>query len=396
MTMFATTTKHARGGQFSSMAVPCLFAAAFFWSQASRAQDIPTLRIDEDVTSFAFSSSGRIAYGARHVFSVKKIQLQRDDIWIAELDGKKRRILLGEKFARGTGPFSYTVRALRWAPDGNKLAVELGTSEMINDDGDTREGVMTLLLDDAGREIQIEGGDSTLPGASNAAWMADGATVVYLTEEQSDRKTTSATAPVTKVFAANLVKPSAGGKSSLFAGHTFSDVVWDPVRSAGVAIEHSANPGNPGGPAPLVALDPIRNVLRALAILEGYAGGLTVSPSGKKVAYWVNNEQLEVRDLDSPGRAARVRIALGTVAWGANEARVVVKRGPLRRSGDLVLMTLPAMNNVAAGSAPRVTEVVPQAILHGLEFRGFDTAPDGRSLAVVEPGKRNLYVYPLP
>ena len=396
MKIFATTTTHARGGRLSPVVIPCLFAAAFFWPLASRAQDNPSLRIDEDVTSFAFSSSGRIAYGARHVFSVKKIQLQRDDIWIAEPDGKKRRILLGEKFVRGTGPFSYTVRGLRWAPDGNKLAVDLGTSEMINDDGDTREGVMTLLLDDTGREIQIEGGDSTIPGASNPAWMADGATVVYLTGEQSDQKPSSPSAPAPKVLAANLVKPLVGGKSSLFAGHMFSAVVWDPNRSAGVAIEHAANAGNTTGPAPLVVLDPMRNVLRTVATLEGYAGGLTLSPSGKKVAYWVNNEQLEVRDMDFPDRAARVRIALGTAVWGANEARVVVKRGPLRRSGDLVLVTLPPLNAVAAGSAPKLTEVVPQSILHGLQFRGFDTTPDGRSLAVVEPGKRNLYVYPLP
>jgi dipeptidyl aminopeptidase/acylaminoacyl peptidase len=396
MTIFATTTKRAPGGWLSPLPIPCLCAAAFFWPLASRAQEKPTLRIDEDVTSFAFSGSGRIAYGARHVFSVKKIQLQRDDIWIAEPDGKKRRILLGEKFVRGTGPFSYTVRALRWAPDGSKLAVELGTSEMINDDGDTREGVLTLLLDDTGREIQIEGGDSTIPGASNPAWMADGATVVYLTGEQSDQKPSSDAAPATKVLAANFVNPSAGGKSSLFAGHLFSAAVWDPDRNAGVAIEHAANHGNLAGPAPLVALDPIRNVLRTLATLEGYAGGLTVSPSGKRLAYWVNNEQLEVRDMDSPDHAARVRIALGTVVWGANEARVVVKRGPLRRSGDLVLVTLPSLNHVAAGSAPKLTEVVPQSILHGLEFRGFDTSPDGRSLAVVEPGRRNLYMYPLP
>jgi hypothetical protein len=396
MTIFATTTKNVPGGRLSAMAIACLIAAAFFGPLASRAQENPTLRIDEDVTSFAFSGSGRIAYGARHVFSVKKIQLQRDDIWIAEPDGKKRRILLGEKFVRGTGPFSYTVRALRWAPDGNKLAAELGTSEMINDDGDTREGVMTLLFDDAGREIQIEGGDSTIPGASNPAWIADGATVVYLTGEQSDQKPSSDAAPATKVLAANLVRPSAGGKSSLFAGHLFSAVVWDPNRSAGVAIERAANAGNSAGPALLAALDPIRNVARALATVEGYAGGLTVSPSGKKVAYWVNNEQLEVRDMNSPDRAARVRIALGTLAWGANEARLVVKRGPLRRSGDLVWVTLPPLNNVSAGSAPKVTEVVLQSILHGLEFRGFDTSPDGRSLAVVEPGKRNLYVYPLP
>jgi len=31
---------------------------------------------------------------------------------------------------RGTGPFSYIVRGLRWSPDGSKIAAELGTSEM--------------------------------------------------------------------------------------------------------------------------------------------------------------------------------------------------------------------------------------------------------------------------
>src|SRR5580700_4638611 len=92
--------------------------AAFLFSADCIAQENPAFRIDEDISRFAYSVSGRIAYATRHIFSVKKIRLQRDDIWIAEVDGKKRRILLGEKFVRGTGPFSYTVRGLRWSPDG--------------------------------------------------------------------------------------------------------------------------------------------------------------------------------------------------------------------------------------------------------------------------------------
>ena len=160
-------------------AIPFLLLAFFLSWIVCKAQDNPVLKIDDDITRFAYSSGGRIAYAARHVFSVKKIQLQRDDIWICEPDGKKHRILLGEKFVRGSGPFSYTVRGLRWSPDGRKLAAELATSEMINDDGDTREGVSTLLLDDTGREIVIAGTDSLIPGASNAAWLADGATVIY-------------------------------------------------------------------------------------------------------------------------------------------------------------------------------------------------------------------------
>jgi hypothetical protein len=49
----------------------------------------------------------------------------------------------------------------------------------------------------------------------------------------------------------------------------------------------------------------------------------------------------------------------------------------------------------AAGAVPAAAEVFPQSILHDLEFRQFDISPDGKSLAVIEPGKRNLFVYPV-
>jgi len=396
MTFSAIKSRHVRGSRWLLAAIPCALTLPLLRPAAASAQDRPVFRVEEEVTAFSFSASGRIAYGARHVFSAKKIQLQRDDIWIAEPDGKKRRILLGEKFERGTGPFSYTVRALRWSPDGSKLAVELGTSEMINDEGDTREGVMTLLLDDAGREIQIEGGDSTIPGASNAAWTADSTAVVYLTQDQLDQKPAAGAAPAPKYFTANLVRPSAGEKSTLFAGNKFSAVEWDPAQNIAAAIEPAPNQASKSEPASLVLLDPVRNTIRKLATLEGLTSGLVLSPSGKRVAYWVNNDQLEVRELDSPNRAARVRVASGILAWAKDELRVLVKRGPLRRSGDLVWVKVPPTSDVAVGSSPRLAEAVPEAILHDLEFRSFEISPDGRSLAVVEPGKRNLYVYPLP
>jgi hypothetical protein len=34
--------------------------------------------------------------------------------------------------------------------------------------------------------------------------------------------------------------------------------------------------------------------------------------------------------------------------------------------------------------------------LHGLTFRDFAISPDGRELAVVTPGKRDLRIFPLP
>ena len=373
------------------------------------AQDNPVFKIDDNITRFAYSGNGRIAYATRHVFSVKKIQLQRDDIWISEADGKKRRILLGEKFVRGTGPFSYTVRGLRWSPDSSKLAIDLGTSEMINDDGDTREGVMTLLLDDSGREITIPGADSVISGATNAAWMPDGVSVAYLTEQvqanakspvpaagqassSRDSSTPTENPIASKLFTMARLKPFAEAAIALFHGHVFSAVAWNGKQDGGVAVERDG--GGKAGSS-LVLLDLARENSRVLGMLQGYAGGLTLSPSGKKVAYWIDSEQLEVREIDPPNRMSRVRVALGTLAWASDENRVLVKRGPALRSGGLAWVTLPQLMTVAAGAAPATTEVSTRSILHELEFRQFDISPDGKFLAVVEPGKRNLLVYPV-
>lgn len=205
-------------------AIPFLIVVLFLSWVVCNAQDHPILKIDDDITRFAYSATGRIAYATRHVFSVKKIELQRDDIWICEPDGKKHRILLGEKFVRGSGPFSYTVRGLWWSPDGTKIAAELATNEIINDDGDTREGVSTLLLDDAGREITIAGADSLIPGASNATWMADGAAAVYLKEQPSAQAPAAkppSTPPAIKLFTMNRVRPLPEEKAHCCQGICF-------------------------------------------------------------------------------------------------------------------------------------------------------------------------------
>ena len=367
-----------------------------------RAQDTPAFKIDETVTRFAFSTDTRIAYAVRHVFSEKKIQLQRDDLWIADRDGKRRRILQGDKLVRGTLPFSYTVRGLQWSPDGSKLAVELATSEMINDDGDTRDGVATLLLDDTGHEIQVSGGDSMITGASNAAWLADGTTVAYWSEIQKPASAAPKTGsqeppppvlPLDRSFSMTRTNVMTGNSGALFAGRLFSALAWGGKRGDAMAIERS--PETTLHPR-LVQIDPASESSRDLATLDGYAGGLEISPSGKKVAYWIDNEHLEIRDTVLPTRVARVRVAVGLLAWSADETRVLVKRGAAARSGDLVWVTLPALTNAAGGAMPAAAEITPQAILHDLEFRQFDISADGKLLAVVEPGKRNLLMYALP
>jgi hypothetical protein len=367
--------------------------ATLLFAPLLQAQEKLSFRIDDEVTRIAFSVDGRIAYAVRHVFSEKKIQLQRDDIWIADRDGKKRRILQGEKFVRGTGPFSYLVRGLRWSPDGAKLTVDLATIEMINEDGDTRESAMTLLLDNTGGEIPIAGGDSVIPGATNAAWLGDNAAIGYLTAAQPEppppRPGESSNKEAS--FVMNLLRPAAGPGRAIFSGHGFVAVSWNSAKSSGVAIERS-----PAGIPTLLALDLGKESSRDLTTLDRYAGGLSISPSGDKVAYWVSNEQLEVRDVASPNRVTRIRVVLGTLGWAGDEKRVLVKQGAPGKSGSLVWISLPQLETVAAGTTPETHDVALQSVLHDLEFRQFDISPDGKSLAVVEPGRRNLLVYSLP
>ena len=361
----------------------------------SLAQEKLAFRIDDEVTRFAFSGDGRIAYSTRHVFSEKNIQLQRDDLWIAERDGKKRRILQGEKFIRGTGPFSYLVRGLRWSPDGKKLAVELATSEMINDAGDTREGVATLLIDDNGSEIPVAGGDSVIPGATNAAWLSDNATLIYSTAVQKPPQVTKGdkSSETAATFLLNRVRPGAGPGSAIFSGQEFVALSLNASRGLGVAV---ARGSASGGAFALLALDLNKETKRDLATLDGYAGGLSIAPPGTKTAYWLSNEQLEVREIASPNRVERLHVLLGTLAWSGDEKRLLVKQGAAGKSGSLVWVKLPQLAPVAAGTTPSTQDVVLPSILHDLEFRQFDIAPDGSLLGVVEPGRRNLLMYSLP
>src|SRR5258706_15942983 len=110
----------------------------------------------------------------------------------------------------------------------------------------------------------------------------------------------------------NRVKPFAEGGSVLFQGKLFAAVAWNAKQDGGVGIETEAG-GK--GDSRLVLLDLARETSRVLGMLEGFAGGLSISPSGKKVAYWVDNERLEIREINSPNRMARLRGAIGTFVW---------------------------------------------------------------------------------
>jgi hypothetical protein len=135
---------------------------------------------------------------------------------------------------------------------------------------------------------------------------------------------------------------------------------------------------------------------RELATLDGYEGGITVSPRATKVAYFIDKEVLEIRDLADSNKVARLRVGLGTLQWSPDETRILLKRAPEKKSGDLVWIDVPTLvAHTAKESDPPVMQPALVPIAHGLTFRDIAITPDGK-LAVIAPGKRNLLVFPLP
>ena len=91
--------------------------------RSARAQqlDKPLQTIDEEITAFAFAPDGRIVYAVNRGFKTKKYDLEHDDIWISESNGKKKRLFQGDKFTRGDQPFTYAVDAFKWSTNGRLL-----------------------------------------------------------------------------------------------------------------------------------------------------------------------------------------------------------------------------------------------------------------------------------
>lgn len=343
----------------------------------------PLLNIDEDISAFAFATDGRIVYSVRRHFHTKEYELERDDIWLQENGGKRRRLLQGEKFLRGNTPFTYTIDGFRWSPNGRLILAQLFTTT-VDEHGATQDSNMTLAFDDNGKEIRLGANDSALKDAANASWLVDNATIVFFTEVVKPRV----------LFSFKYVNIAAGPTGPVFEGRTFLDSYPIPRSNVAIAIERDRNLT---GPPRLQRLELLAQDDRELATLDGYEGGLTVSPSAKKAAYFIDKEVLEVRDLTDPTKLARLRVGLGTLQWSPDESRILLKRVPEKKSGDLVWIDVPPLTTPSAKDQdpPPVMQPALVPILHGLTFRDFAITPDGK-LAVIAPGKRNLLVFPLP
>jgi WD40-like Beta Propeller Repeat len=360
-----------------------LALGCFFVPQA-RSQDLdkPLENIDEEITAFSFAPDGRIVYSVRRNIKTKKYDLQHDDIWLQETNGKRRRFLQGDKFNRGEELFSYAVDSFHWSPNGRLILAQLFTTSVV-DEGRTEDSFQTLAFEDSGKEIHFGKGENIIKDCYNPTWLQDNSTIVYLNEVIKPRM----------LFSFRYSNISTGPAGPAFEGRTFIDSDRIPRTNAAIAIEQDRAQS---GPPRLQRLELLAQDDKEVATLDSYAGGLSVSPSGKKVAYFIDREVLEVRDLTAPDHFVRLRVGLGVFHWSPDENRIMLKRAVERKSGDIVWINipqLPAQKNVK--DVPILTPT-PQPILRGISIREFNISPDGRFLAVVLPGKRNLVVFPLP
>jgi len=377
----------------------------FFAPRNTHAQiQKPLLWIEEDCQAFAVAPDGKIAFAVRRIKGVKKLILERDDLWVAEADGKRRRILEGDKLIPYTEKMSYAIQAIRWSPDSRRLTVEMEIQSMGADAATVGLGGKSiLLLDDNGSVITVasnepkpasgaaagsapvkpsgfsssdESSDSSASGGANAkssrpgfidgvadaTWLADGKTIAYLTGAGP--------------YQINAIRPSDGKKSLLFEGKTFLAVAWDARHNGAVTVSSGLRGGET-----LIQLDLLHETLRDLAQIPGYDSNLSISPSGKRVGFFYNGDVLEVRDLANPNKPIDIRTGAGKFEWSKDERRVLLKRGPDKRSNNLVWITIPDGDF--------------RPFMHDILFHDFEIMPDGDTIAILEPGKRTLKIFRL-
>jgi hypothetical protein len=351
-----------------------LCAVAFFLALAlaplARAQEKPLALMNVDCRAYAVSSEGLTACAVFHQLGFKKYTIERDNVWTVTPDNKKRReIVDGVRLVQTTIPFSFSIRRIAFSPSGKLMTLQMTILEVSGPDENTQESKLVDLMDINGKEIPVAGTKtSVIENAVQANWLADDQTVVYLLpSDESDL-----------LFQIGLTHPAQGKGDVIFKGHLFTAVAWDPARSSAIAIERDQNFD---APIKLVRLDLIHQTDTPLADVTSYLGQLTLSPSGNMVAYFVDGDTLEVRDLSHPKTPVTVHCAYGTFAWGPDDNRILLKRGSEKQANDLVWVSIPDGN------------LTP--ILHDLIFGSFALSPDARTIAVAEPGSDHIEVYPL-
>jgi hypothetical protein len=357
-------------------------------AQSVFAQDTPKFIIDEDCQAFDIAADNSIVYAVPRIKGVKRLVIERDDMYVAPGLGKSRQIVEVNKFMPIPPPGGYRVDSLAWSPDSQHIAVNMTLQlpplgwdtkkqkkqgEMEDATPESEAPIATIgggravaLLDAEGHEIKVAGSKTRfIEGAVDATWLADGTSAVYLTGGPP--------------YTITRVRPSDGQTTQLFGGHTFNMVIWDAKKNRAFAVGDNLSLH---GRLTLVQLDLLKETVTEVAQLENYQSGLTLSPSGTKVGYFEDGDTLDIVDLAHPSAAPlRIRVGFGRLAWSPDERRILLKRGPDDRSNILLWVGL--------------YDGTFKSVLHDLQFHDFQIAPDGHTIAVTIPGKRVLKVYSL-
>jgi hypothetical protein len=351
------------------------------------AQDMPKMVIDDDVQAFDIAPDNSVVYAVTHIKGVKRLVIERDDVFVASGPGKIRKILEANQFMPMPPPEGFRVDSLAWSPDGQKIAMnmtlqlpppgwddknrkkkgDLGDDE--NDNAPPLAGVgggrVMVLLGADGQEIKVANSKTRfIEGAVDGTWLADGTSVAYLTGGPP--------------YTIMRVSPANGKTTELFAGHTFQTVVWDAKHNRAFAISDSLSLTSR---LSIVQLDLLQERISVVSDIQTYQGGLSLSPSGRKIGYFEDGDNVDVVDTQRRGETIRVRAGFGRFGWSHDERKILLKRGPDERSNILLWVGL------YDGSF--------SSVLHDLQFHDFEIAPDGETIAVTIPGKRVLKVYEL-
>ena len=339
--------------------LPALLAPALL------AQDKPIMEIARDCQTFSVSTNNKIVCAVPHVKRIKKVVIQRADVWTTSPNGRDKLIVDSEKFMPIPPPQSYIVDSLSWSPDGSRIAMNMTLEKPAGEDEPASTTKAIALLDDEGHELKVESSKTRFfENAVRATFLADNSTVAYLVGAGP--------------YKIGRLSTVTGQSSTLFGDRTFEAVVWDAAHNQAIVISQNLNVQNRQA---IFALDLLHEGIREISRVDAYVGGLTLSPSGNKVGYYSDGDTIEVRDLANRSKPTDVRAGMGVFGWSHDERRVLLKRGPPDKSGELIWVGLYDNTFVPA--------------LHGLEYHAFAIAPDGASIAVTEPGREVLRVFPL-
>jgi hypothetical protein len=298
------------------------------------AQDAPKWVIDDDCQAFDIAPDNSIVYAVSHIKGVKRLVIERDDVWVASGPGKTRKILEANTFMPMPPPEGFRVDSLEWSPDSQRIAMNITLQEPPPDwnasqkkKGDLEEdenappltgvggGRVLVLLDADGHEIKVAGSKTRfIEGAVSGTWLADGKSVAYLTGGPP--------------YTMYRVNPSDGQITPLYAGHTFSEVVWDAKRNRAFAVTDNLSITRH---LAIVQLDLLREGIREISDIDNYQGGLSLSPSGAKIGYFEDGDTIDAgrcafRAADPGARRIRALRLEPRRAQGAAQAR---HRGPV-------------------------------------------------------------------